>query len=583
MTNVRPPQELRASDAMLACALVAIDPHGFGGAILRGPGGPAQEAWLRQLRRWRPEGTPFRKLPSHAREDRLLGGLDVAATLNSGRPVVERGLLAEADVGILVLASAERFESGLAALVAAALDQGEVAVERNGVASRLAARFGLIALDESVNEDERIPAVLDERLAFIVHPQEDLEDQALDPPGNNVDLSRVGVPAVIAESLCQTAMALGIGSVRPVMFAVRAARGIAALDDRHEVSEDDAMTAARLVLAPRATVFPVEEQQEDEQSEPPPPESDAPSSEEQSQPTAEELSEILLEAVKPALPPGLLEAAALGQRMRGSSRMGRGGQARKAKGTQGRKVGTRPGTLGHGARLNILETLRAAAPMQKLRAVLGSGHSGIRVRREDFRINRYKKRQESTAIFAVDASGSAALHRLAEAKGAVELILADCYVRRDKVALVAFRGRKAEVLLPPTRSLQRARRCLADLPGGGGTPLSLGIDASLAVAEQVVRGGGSPLLVFLTDGRANVAGDGTTERAAAMRDALASSRAMQLTGHPALLIDVSPQPGEAARQIAAAMGARYLPLPNADATRISRSVAQAMKPGALAA
>jgi magnesium chelatase subunit D len=128
----------------------------------------------------------------------------------------------------------------------------------------------------------------------------------------------------------------------------------------------------------------------------------------------------------------------------------------------------------------------------------------VEVRKDDFRVTRYRQRSETTTIFVVDASGSAALHRLAEAKGAVELLLADCYVRRDRVAMVAFRGPGAELLLPPTRSLVRAKKGLAALPGGGGTPLASGIDAAIGLADGVRRRGGTPVIVILTDGRANV-------------------------------------------------------------------------------
>ena len=132
----------------------------------------------------------------------------------------------------------------------------------------------------------------------------------------------------------------------------------------------------------------------------------------------------------------------------------------------------------------------------------------ILIRKDDFRIARFKQRSETTTIFVVDASGSAALHRLAEAKGAVELLLADCYVRRDQVALIAFRGISAELLLPPTRSLARAKRSLAGLPGGGGTPLAAGLDAAFALADLILRKGQTPTVILLTDGRANVARDG---------------------------------------------------------------------------
>ena len=204
----------------------------------------------------------------------------------------------------------------------------------------------------------------------------------------------------------------------------------------------------------------------------------------------------------------------------------------------------------------------------------------MQVEKADFRIRRFKEKRETTAIFAVDASGSAALHRMAEAKGAIELLLADCYVRRDRTALIAFRGKQAEVLLPPTRSLQRAKKSLADLPGGGGTPLAAGIEQSMLVADQVRRSGGIPLVVFLTDGKANIARDGTADRAVALRDAEAAAKALRLAGFRTLMIDLSDTRTGPAAKLAEAMGADYLPLPHADASRISASVNAAMKAGA---
>jgi magnesium chelatase subunit D len=196
----------------------------------------------------------------------------------------------------------------------------------------------------------------------------------------------------------------------------------------------------------------------------------------------------------------------------------------------------------------------------------------VEVRQDDFRVTRYKQRSETTTIFVVDASGSAALHRLAEAKGAVELLLADCYVRRDRVAMVAFRGPGAELLLPPTRSLVRAKRSLAGLPGGGGTPLAAGIDAALDLADGVQRRGGTPVVVVLTDGRANVTREGIGGRAQATDDALASARAFRVAALKALVVDMSPRPRPDAEKLAHEMGAVYLPLPHADAAALSGAV-----------
>jgi magnesium chelatase subunit D len=294
-----------------------------------------------------------------------------------------------------------------------------------------------------------------------------------------------------------------------------------------------------------------------------------------------------LAATQAAIPPGLLArlrlAAARGAKPRSSGRAAASHQAAR----RGRPAGVRRGEPRRGARLNVIETLRAAAPWQPLRRRerLAARRSDapttrVEVRLDDFRVTRLKHRPQTATIFVVDASGSAALHRLAEAKGAVELLLADCYVRRDRVALVAFRGRAAELLLPPTRSLVRAKRSLAGLPGGGGTPLAAGIDAAADLAEAVRRRGETPVVVLLTDGRANVGRDGIGGRTQAESEALAAARRLAATASSVLLIDTSPRPQPGARSLAAAAGGTYLPLPYADASALSGAVRAAVRPSA---
>jgi magnesium chelatase subunit D len=232
----------------------------------------------------------------------------------------------------------------------------------------------------------------------------------------------------------------------------------------------------------------------------------------------------------------------------------------------------------------VVETLRAAAPWQPLRrAAAPHREARVQVRRDDFRIARHRSRTRTAVIFAVDASGSAALHRLGEAKGAVELVLAECYVRRDEVALVAFRGTGAEVILPPTRSLARAKRMLAGLPGGGGTPLAAGVDAARVLAESVRRAGDRPVVVLLTDGRANVARDGSGGRPRAEEDAWQAAQGLRAAGIAAMVIDTSPRPHPLAERLAREMDARYVPLPHADAAAMSRAVAHVARDAASAA
>lgn len=561
-------------DAGLAAALFAVDPHGTGGVALRAGAGPVRDRWLAQLRTLLPPDDPVRRLPLHAGEDRLLGGLELAATLRAGRPVAQRGLLAEADGGVAIAAMAERMEPVAAGLLAAALDAGSVRVERDGFARRETARFGLVALDEGAAEDERpSPALLD-RLAFRV----DLEGIAHRSAGEFAHaagevasarqrLARVTAGEGIVRVLCGAALGLGVASLRAPLLAMRAARAAAALDGRQEVSEDDAVLAARLVLAPRATRLPAPHEAEREE---PAAADNAPADAEPPQSADAPLEDRVLEAARAAIPQGLLEELLLHGRPRARpAATGRaGGQRHWAR--RGRPAGTRPGKLRDGARLSLVETLRAAAPWQRLRRPAEARR--IEVRSADFRLHRYKQRAASTTIFAVDASGSAALHRLAEAKGAVELLLAQSYVRRDRVALIAFRGKVAEILLPPTRALARAKRGLASLPGGGGTPLAAGIDAAVRLATAVRYGGERPLIVFLTDGRANVALDGQGSRARAAADALEAGRRLRATGIDVLLVDTAQRPEPLARELAGAMGARYLPLPQAGAAAVARAV-----------
>ncbi len=585
------------SEAVLAAALYAVDPAGLGGIALRAHAGPVRDQWLALVQGLLPPEAPFRKVPVHVSDGRLLGGLDLAATLRAGRPIAERGLLAACDGGTVILPSAERRDALVVARLTAVMDRGAVAVERDGFTSVTPARFGVIALDEAVEDDERPPAALLDRLAFHLTLEGVGYRDALDISGLGDDvaaarskLASVSVSDQIIEALCGASLALGVASLRAPLLAVKVAQAHAALMERSEVDDEDASIAARFVLAPRATMFPVEDSEpgEPQQAEPPPPDTPPPeqsSDEAEQQPAEQELQDLILAAAVAAIPPGLLAQLKLAQAGRSKVRSsGRAGALQKSQ-RRGRPAGVVRGELRDGARLNVIETLRAAAPWQPLRRREAAARAGVtpnpnrvEVRRDDFRIARFKNRTETATVFVVDASGSAALNRLAEAKGAVELLLADCYVRRDSVALIAFRGKSAEVLLPPTRSLVRAKRSLAGLPGGGGTPLAAAIDETVAMADGVRRKGLTMSAVFLTDGRANVARDGTGGRARAEEDAVTSAQAFRALGLKALLIDTSPNPGPQAERIAREMGAVYVPLPRADANILSNTVRMATQP-----
>jgi magnesium chelatase subunit D len=569
--------------AFQVAALLAVDPNGLGGAVLRGPADPLRNEWLEALRKMMPQGAPWRRVPIGIADNRLLGGLDLTASLSSGRPIAQRGLLAESDGGVVILPMAERVEGQTIARIAAVLDQGAVNVAREGVAFAEATRFAVIALDEGVSEEEQVAESLSDRLAFHIGfpPQSAKRMKSAMPQRDDIQAARqkfvhVRIPADLPQAFCATALALGILSLRAPVFALRCARAAAALAGRTEVAPEDATLAAQLVLAPRARQMPEAPAEE----QPPVPEQqhqeNTPADQSQSQDQTS-LEDLVLAAAQANLPPGLLAGLGLAARQmaRQAAQSGKSGMMRRSA-QRGRPIGARPAAWRAGLRLALVETLRVAAPWQEYRRREKPHHAAlVHIRREDVRIRRYKQKSETTTIFLVDASGSAALHRLAEAKGAVELLLADCYVRRDRVAVIAFRGRGAEVLLEPTHSLVRAKRSLAALPGGGGTPLSAGIAAGYAMAEASRKRGQTPVIVALTDGRANVARDGMGGRATAEAEALDVARLFKASGISSLLIDTAPRPQPFSRDLASAMGARYVPLPFADAARMSAAVRNA--------
>ncbi|MGF1466618.1 MAG: magnesium chelatase subunit D [Sandaracinaceae bacterium] len=565
-----------------AVELFAVDPVGLGGVLLRAGPPPQRDRVLAWVRALLPAGAPVLRVPLHITDDRLLGGVALAETLQTGRLVTEQGLLARADGGVLVVPMAERIEASVLSHLGQALDRGEVALEREGLAEVVRCRVGVVALDEGI-DDEAAPSALADRLAFhldLAGPElGSLPDLDPDPAPLGEARRRLGsvvLPDAAVAALCRAAAALGVPSLRAALRAAGAARAHAALHGRAEVAEDDLGWAARLVLGPRATRLP-EPPADEDAPEPPPdeaPPDDAPDDEPEDAPPDALPAALVLEAAKSGIPPGLLDALRL-ERVapRGRPAAGKAGAERRSL-VGGRPAGTLAAAPRPGERLNLVDTLRAAAPWQRLRRRPGRARSTrrVEVRKADFRVTRFRERTETTVIFCVDASGSAALQRLAEAKGAVEQVLADCYVRRDQVALIAFRGREASLLLPPTRSLTRARRCLAALAGGGTTPLAAGLDAALALALDARRRGSTPLAVVMTDGRANVARDGEEGAGRATADALASAGALREARVPVLFLDTAPRPRPRAETLARAMDARYLPLPYLDAAGVSREV-----------
>ncbi len=601
----------------LAMALLAVDPVGLLGVVLDHPLHEHARDFVNGLHRLLPSGAPQQRVPIGVSADRLLGGVDLTATLVSGRLVAERGVLASADGGVVVLPMAERLSLDVRTVLASVLDTCQVLVERDGIAARHPAQVVCVLLDESLDE-EAVHASLIDRVAFVLTP-------ACESDGGlcaHADLIRgrvrdaahrvrmVSVEERWVAAICETAEAFGITSVRVPLMALRCARAHAAFSGRLSVSDADAEAAVRMVLAPRATRLPAAndettpdpsdedgesreprepsqrpepatEQAQPESTREQKPAPDDPTASDAAQRLPDADTDILRAAVAAAIPPGLLTT--LLSRASDGNVAGRQGDEHESL-LRGRPRGVRTGTPRGGARLHLLETLRAAAPWQRVRNGKPAPSSlpqprRLVIRREDLRVRRFVERTGTTVLFVVDASGSSALNRLAEAKGAIELLLAESYARRDRVSLIAFRGSASDVLLPPTRALARAKHVLGSMPGGGGTPMATAIDSAIQQSVLARRAGSAPLVVMLTDGRANIARDGTPGRAQAEADALVSARALAANRIPALFVDTSTRGEAGARRIADAMSARYVLLPSADARALGGLVKSAIAGG----
>jgi magnesium chelatase subunit D len=621
------------NDAMTSLQLLQIDSHGWGGIWLRAPFGPVRELWLRHLSE---TGLNTVKLPGNIDIERLLGGIDLSRTLQSGLLQMQTGLLQQADLGLVCISMAERFPTALIAPMTQAMDtQSLPPLKINNTESSVRTQFGVVALDESMADDPPMSPALAERLGLWFDLQDivpsDVSDVSLNTRKDDNALDVMGIqiaPDALARmkqslphiqwtdeqvlAVCSSAQGLGIDSLRVPTLALRVACCHAALHARSHIADDDLAFAARRVLAPRATQLPApaenasdtetqnssdssaEPDQAQEQSsnsleptETPNPSESAKDEEDTSStdtseedtntqdeapsdlPSSEKLQEMMIAAALASLPPDVLEGLLTKPGRNLGNTSGRSGQFRSGM-QRGRPLPPRTGRPGGHARLHILSTLRAAAPKQRLRGNTQQGR--VAIRSEDFHVHRYQQHSSSCLILALDASGSAALQRLAEAKGAVELLLQQSYARRDSVCIVSFKGAKAQLLLPMTRSLVRAKRAMMGLPGGGGTPLALALKMACEQATQLQRQGVTPILVVLSDGRANVNLQGLGGRAQAQADAQQWAAQWRQTGHRCLWIDTSLQPDTQVQNMAQTMGGSYLPMPQVQAQRMASAM-----------
>ena len=521
-----------------ALILNLINPK-IGGVLITGQKGTAKSTAVRALAALTEKKVIT--LPLSVSEDRLIGSVDLEQTMKTGKAVYLPGILAEADGQILYVDEVNLLQDHLTDIVLTAHASKENRVEREGISAVRDSRFllvgtmnpeegqlrqhfldqfGLCVVVGSENKPEQRLAIVKARMAFEENPKAFVKSFALQEAAlrEKLEVAMQLLPAIkVTEAnrlyIVSKCLEAEVQGHRADLTLEETAKAMAAWNGHAEITKEDIDEAAPYVLLHRRrnTEQPPEEEPQQQEQDPqeqndrndaPPPDqkdSDGPPPKNPPQGRGKDQTFAMGNSFK---------VADFGHSASRQTHKGFGKRTTaKSAGKMGRYVYSVQQNLTGDLALDA--TIRAAAPYQVSRNKNGLA---IAIRESDIREKVRQRKYANLLVFVVDASGSmGASQRMTETKGAILSLLKDAYVKRDKVCLIAFRGNDAQVLLPPTRSVDRGVRLLETMAVGGRTPLNHGIAKGMQVIQSELKKnpGVLPYMVMITDGKGNVSIDNT--------------------------------------------------------------------------
>ena len=493
--------------------------------------------------------------------------INMIDTLTFGMPKYNEDIFSSDNIA-LILTNTEKMEKGLATFL-----RDKIKNNSNNF---------FIALDES-ESNEVTRANLSDYLIFSMNLDgtryKDLKKVSINRKKiaqARENLVTVDVNEKILEYLIASAKMFSISNLHTIFSTLKVAKAICAYKREKTVSREDINLAISLSMIHKAKQIPEFQQEEKVET----PEQEQSRDDNESKANETELNsedkKMLIDALKISLPSNLIESLLSKNSQSISFGEAAGSGEKNINFSAGRPIPSINRKYSSDKRIDLIGTLTRAIPWQKLRSSSTSKNRKIIIYPQDIMIKRFEKQSERLLIFLVDASGSNAIGRLNEAKGAIEILLSDAYAKRDNVALISFSGLKADPLLLPTKSLVTAKKKLSSLPGGGATPLANGLLEAFKLANSARSRSIKPIIILLSDGRGNMSLDGVGDRVKAIEDTNYVASLIKRNAINNIFIDTSRRKTPMADELARELNGHYFQLPMANSSSISKAVQQSI-------